>query len=48
MTKPADVASLPGARDGVVIELQGVTKVYRTGSIAVAALAGHQPEHLGG
>ncbi len=40
MTSPADVASLPGARDGVVIELQGVTKVYRTGSIAVAALRG--------
>jgi putative ABC transport system ATP-binding protein len=31
---------LPEASDGVVIELERVTKVYRTGTIAVAALRG--------
>ncbi len=36
-TPPLD---LPGGPDGPVIELDKVTKVYRTGSIAVAALRG--------
>ena len=40
MTAPTHVTPLPGASDGVVIELERVTKVYRTGSIAVAALRG--------
>jgi putative ABC transport system ATP-binding protein len=40
MTTPAHVTPPPGTSDGVVIELERVTKVYRTGSIAVAALRG--------
>jgi len=40
MTGPARNAPSPRASAGVVIELERVTKVYRTGSIAVAALRG--------
>jgi len=40
MTAPALSAPPPRASAGVVIELERVTKVYRTGSIAVAALRG--------
>jgi len=40
MTAPARITPPPRATDGVVIELERVTKVYRTGSIAVAALRG--------
>ncbi len=40
MTAPTQVTPPPGTSDGVVIELERVTKVYRTGSIAVAALRG--------
>jgi len=40
MTSPTYGAPLPETPDGVVIELERVTKVYRTGSIAVAALRG--------
>ncbi len=40
MTPPTYVTPPPGTSDGVVIELERVTKVYRTGSIAVAALRG--------
>ena len=40
MTAPPHVTPPPGKSDGVVIELERVTKVYRTGSIAVAALRG--------
>ncbi|MGA2932192.1 MAG: ABC transporter ATP-binding protein [Acidimicrobiales bacterium] len=40
MTAPTYVTPPPGTSDGVVIELERVTKVYRTGSIAVAALRG--------
>jgi len=40
MTAPARSAHERGASGGVVIELERVTKVYRTGSIAVAALRG--------
>ena len=40
MTAPAHSAPERGASGGVVIELERVTKVYRTGSIAVAALRG--------
>ena len=40
MTAPDARHSPAGASDGVVIELERVTKVYRTGSIAVAALRG--------
>jgi len=40
VTSPAPVAPPPGTSDGKVIELERVTKVYRTGSIAVAALRG--------
>ena len=40
MTTPTHVTPPPGTSDGVVIELERVTKVYRTGSISVAALRG--------
>jgi putative ABC transport system ATP-binding protein len=40
MTAPTYVTPTPATSDGVVIELERVTKVYRTGSIAVAALRG--------
>jgi putative ABC transport system ATP-binding protein len=40
MSAPRHVGPPPGAADGAVIELERVTKVYRTGSIAVAALRG--------
>ena len=40
MTTHMHVTPPPGTSDGVVIELQRVTKVYRTGTIAVAALRG--------
>ena len=40
MTAPTYVTPSPATSDGVVIELERVTKVYRTGSIAVAALRG--------
>ncbi len=40
MTAPTHGTPPPGTSDGVVIELERVTKVYRTGSIAVAALRG--------
>jgi putative ABC transport system ATP-binding protein len=40
MTAPTHATPLPGTSDDVVIELERVTKVYRTGSIAVAALRG--------
>jgi putative ABC transport system ATP-binding protein len=40
MSTPRHVAPPQGASDGAVIELERVTKVYRTGSIAVAALRG--------
>jgi len=37
---PTTATPLPGTSDDVVIELERVTKVYRTGTIAVAALRG--------
>jgi putative ABC transport system ATP-binding protein len=40
MSAPATATPPAGTSDGVVIELERVTKVYRTGSIAVAALRG--------
>jgi putative ABC transport system ATP-binding protein len=40
MTELPRASPLPGTSGGVVIELERVTKVYRTGSIAVAALRG--------
>ena len=40
MTAPTHPTPPPGTPDGAVIELERVTKVYRTGSIAVAALRG--------
>ncbi len=40
MTAPTSVTPPLGTSDSVVIELERVTKVYRTGSIAVAALRG--------
>jgi putative ABC transport system ATP-binding protein len=40
MTARTDVTPPQGTSDGVVIELERVTKIYRTGSIAVAALRG--------
>jgi putative ABC transport system ATP-binding protein len=40
MTAPPRANRPPGTSGGVVIELERVTKVYRTGSIAVAALRG--------
>jgi len=40
MTTPTHDTPPAGTPDGVVIELERVTKVYRTGSIAVAALRG--------
>ncbi len=40
MTAPTRSAPSPRVSAGVVIELERVTKVYRTGSIAVAALRG--------
>ena len=40
MTPPARSAPSPTTSVGAVIELERVTKVYRTGSIAVAALRG--------
>jgi putative ABC transport system ATP-binding protein len=40
MSTPTHVTPPPGTSDDVVIELERVTKVYRTGTIAVAALRG--------
>ena len=40
MTAPTHATPPPGTSDDAVIELERVTKVYRTGSIAVAALRG--------
>jgi putative ABC transport system ATP-binding protein len=40
VSAPLRGTPLPEASDGVVIELERVTKVYRTGTIAVAALRG--------
>ena len=40
MSELPRASPLPGTSGGVVIELERVTKVYRTGSIAVAALRG--------
>ena len=40
MSASTHVTPPSGTSDGVVIELERVTKVYRTGSIAVAALRG--------
>jgi putative ABC transport system ATP-binding protein len=40
MSAPATSTPTAGTSDSVVIELERVTKIYRTGSIAVAALRG--------